>query len=255
MSRSKKIAFIIFIYSMPKLALAEPKGFEISDFPYTDRNLIESVGMILHSSAIEGANSHGQIGGSLGVGLRQPRFPEHSTNLDSDPGTTAVQLHVVKGLDAPIDFGFSFSNVQGTSGTALTGYLQWTIFEDFRLPSAALRVGYGSTFGYEFMDVGSSSADMLVSYEIVQFLGIYAGVGMSMTRANYDLEKSTSGLSLARTSGKLVNTESGYSIWQSRQHSFGISIRPLPPFFSINGEVTRNDRGIESISAKLAIGM
>ncbi len=239
----------------PLLADAEPKSFKIESFPSSDRNLIEAVGVILHSSAVEGANSHGQIGGSLGIGVRQPRFARQSGESNAGPNNGALQLHVVKGLDAPVDFGFTISNVQGTSGSALTGYLQWTVFEDFRLPSAALRVGYGSTFGYEFMEVGSSSADAIISYEIFQFLGLYAGAGVSFTRANFDIEKSASGLSLARTSGKLVDTESGHSEWQDRHHSFGVSIKPLPPFVSVSGELTRSALGIESVSAKIALGM
>jgi hypothetical protein len=248
------ILSVLILTAIPAFA----DWISMDDMAESDRILLHSVGLISQPSTLEGAHSHGQIGGTIGIGIRRPSSTidaeERSSPADA-ASMDALQIHVVKGLSGSVDLGFSFSHVQSTGGNALAAYLQWTLFEGFQMPSIAVRGGVSKTFGYEYVDISGAAAEVLAGYDLFQFLGFYLGFGASSNVAGVDIMDNGSRFSLVRSSEMVVETVRAKTDWNGQHYLIGLTIKPWPPFLALGLEYLKNDIDMQTISLKASIGM
>jgi|GEM_PF-1601657 len=192
---------------------------------------------------LETASSHGEIGGSVGLG-----FSDYSiTNGDSNESSRSNQLQIVRGTSMPVDIAATIAHNPETSVTGLAGSLQWSVYEGFKSPSFSLRAGVGTQFGDPKTFVDSGHVEVATSYDLFSFIAVYG----TFTHARFRVTEALENEGLAIKPGEDELT----SFHTARKASCGMVFKPIPPYLAVAGEISRDDTGASSISAKVAIGM
>jgi hypothetical protein len=192
---------------------------------------------------LETASSHGEIGGSIGLG-----FSDYGTaDAESNESSRINQIQIVRGTSMPVDIAATIAHDPETSVTGLAGSLQWSVYEGFQTPSFCLRTGVGTQFGDPKTFVDSGHVEVATSYDLFSFIAVYG----TFTHARFRVTETLDTESLAVQPGEDELT----SFHTARKAAFGMVFKPIPPYLSVAGELSRDDAGASSISAKIAIGM
>jgi hypothetical protein len=185
----------------------------------------------------------------VGIGALAPQATDRSETLSEEERAeqkeTRPRFYISKGTAWPVDFGASFSLLQGSKKAMQGGaHVQWTMFEDFQLPSVALRASRSMLTNYQ--EVKSLSTDALelgVSYGIIRYVIISASVRQQW-------EKGTTqavGDYLSLTSSELPDWTDSKTVY-----SWGLNISPFTPFVQIGLEQSYWDNQTQVSIAKLS---
>lgn len=209
----------------------------------------DSWSQLNYYSPTEGFHSQGSFGLHVGIGALAPQATDRSETLSEEERAeqkeTRPRFYISKGTAWPVDFGASFSLLQGSKKAMQGGaHVQWTMFEDFQLPSVALRASRSMLTNYQ--EVKSLSTDALelgVSYGIIRYVIISASVRQQW-------EKGTTqavGDYLSLTSSELPDWTDSKTVY-----SWGLNISPFTPFVQIGLEQSYWDNQTQVSIAKLS---
>lgn len=190
-----------------------------------------SFSQISRFTPVEPAGSKGITGYSLGGGLSIYSISQLSNdqkerlNLSYDSERLILnQIYFNKGLFSPIDFGLSAAASANSEIQRFGGYLQWTLFEGFKLPALSVRGYYQNTYGIRGAALRSEGIEGLVAYSFFRYFTVYAGKGMLSSKSSITRSFSEG----PDTTSELV--ESSYPAF------VGAKILYLPPFATISLE-------------------
>ena len=189
-----------------------------------------------HFSPAETASSHGAIGYNLGAGIQR------ITDYKEDT-VTAGRIFVTKGLDLPLDIGFSIGTIVNSSYTLLGTYGQYSIFEKFKWPSLSVRGVFSTIIGGSQSNHAIELAGV-ASYGFLRYFNLYAYTSIQRSK----IEKLPASLNL------LVDSRSINKINYDLHYAYGIELKLLNPLYKISFESSKNLRDEESILIKLGHG-
>jgi hypothetical protein len=197
------------------------------------------------------------IGVAAGASTYVP--PPDNALLKAELGTAAAQtnypvprLWLDKGLPLPVDLGITAGAPPGAPFTQVSGHLQWTVYEDFAMPSLAIRAGYGRLFGLTGTTLASASGDAVASYGFLRYFTIFASMGVTQHRGSFTpREQGPAGYLLADD----IGTPEVNLTWYETVRMAGLKVTIVPPFIDLVGEVNAGENGTREIAVKLGVGM
>lgn len=206
----------------------------------------------------EPAGSHGAFGLSMGAGVSQHQVSEATDLATLEFQTPQGQnldisrIWLVKGLPWPIDVMFSGGQGPEQSFTQASLALQWNAFEQFALPTLAIRASRGGIFGCEASEALSDGLELVTSYAPWPYLNIFAAAGAY--RHNIRLHV-RSGSNLAHLLREDERPRDYQRTWNDRGYGLGIKLVPLPPFVAISAEVLYSESQTLGGAIKLSFGL
>ena len=211
---------------------------------------------------MEPAGSRGSIGIGMGLGAQtteQTNYDElHKSELGVERESTSAtkrtgnKFYFVKGLFAPVDVGLTAAAFEGTNVKSVGAHLQITIFEGFQLPAVSLRFSHAHMFGLQSSALSSNAMDVSVSYGFLRYFTLYGGSGIARHSASVKLTDNP------ETAWLLKSTETSASIDSEYDDPYqfaGLAVRFLPPFISGAVETGLSGNGLETLAAKISIGL
>ncbi len=210
-------------------SLADPKTSSSSSFERKQ----EIWSQINYYSPAEGFHSQGSYGTRFGLGAVAPEAKAESD--DSDPEAVTGELHAPKpriflshGTPWPVDLGLSLSKLDGKNALQGGAHAQWTVYEDFQMPSVALRASRSILNNYhEVKNLTTDSVELGVSYGIVRYVIVSFGVSQQWEKGSTQAREQF--LSL---------TETQLPSWSRSRtaYSWGMNISPFTPYVQIGLE-------------------
>lgn len=208
--------------------------------------------LINHPSSIEPAFSKGSQGFSFGLGLPIARFENSELENWGDQKSTTlpdrfIEAYFVKGLSWPIDIGMSLAQSTNTNTKKLAGYINWTVYQDFRLPSLAIRYAYSTLNSFRETDMNSHGFQLLADFSFLRYFTIYSTMGIDIHQAKFKTRA---------TNWALLEFDSITEAQQSWSESFsGVGFQLRPPYISIAFEWKEFSDGDQLLLAKLSFGI
>ncbi len=151
---------------------AEPINSPIPELAALE-SLTRKTTRLLRYSPIESAGSHGSYGWTVAVSALQT---QHGGDADSKP-YRHTRLHLIRGTSWPMDLGLSWGILNEQGQMTGTGYVQGTVFEEFRLPALSIRGWASQIIDSEDIPIQSHGLDLIGSYALLPLLRIFCGVG------------------------------------------------------------------------------
>jgi hypothetical protein len=208
---------------------------------------------------MEPAGSHGSIGISLAAGAATYQAPEAGSvaatllDRDRDEGAYVVpRVWLVKGLPWPVDVGVTAGSDATRSFSQVSGFAQWTVYEELARPALTLRAGYGALSGMPGTEIRSASAEAVASYGFLRYLNVYAAGGMARHAARIEATEDEPRTMALKDGENEVRVERD---WLTPLERIGLRITALPPFVAITVEAQRLTDGRRAAAAKIAVGM
>lgn len=184
-----------------------------------------------NNSPAQAAGAHGLPHFELGAGLTSIFADKQDSQLESK-SLVYPKLWVNKGLPYPFDAGLIFSSPLATA-QQLTGYLQWTVFEKFKLPALAVRASHGRLFGLKDVEAQGSMLEATTSW------------GISIFRGYLSVAYETGG---AKSEFFATNREGFFQ-------KMGLKAYILPPFVTTTVETTFQDQKLTSLTGMVAAAL
>ena len=246
LQKAARIAVTIAACGFPVSLLGGERADETDEF-------FAELASVNSASPIEGAGSHGTTGFTLGVGVNAPSIDGENAHVQRQTTDKYIQpsgdrlyltkLYFTKGLFSPVDVGINFGTAQGSVVQQVGGYLQWTIFEAFRMPALALRATIARLSGLQDTSFSSAGATAVASWGFLGILTAYGSYGMNWNEAETR--------ALAGESGDGAIEKSSFT---THPVTVGLQANIVPPFVTIAAE-TLGDRTGRHYAAKISVGM
>lgn len=214
-------------------------------------------------TAVEGANSHGSMGTTIGLGVSDHKVDDRNdlmneeTNIetaDESQQSSMSKFWMTKGFNIPLNVGFVGGYDPTTDTSYAGGHLQWSVFEKFKLPSIAVRADHSRMFGLRSSEVSRNSIAAVSSYGFLRYFEAFASLGYSKTLASVEPERSYGGSSIYILSAKSIK-ERYEAEYRSITSSYGIKAIVLPPFVALSGEIQQDALGLDTFTARIQIGL
>jgi len=229
--------------TVQSLAATETSSFERKQQAWSQLN---------YYSPTEGFHSKGSYGLHVGIGAVAPTASAEASG--SATASENPELHeleqpkprvfISKGTPWPVDFGASLSILEGKNARQGGAHVQWTLFEDFQLPSIALRASRSMlTNFHEVKNLTTDAVELGMSYSLIRY--IIVSVSAS--------EQWETGQTQAK--GELLSlTEIDLPEWKTRRtvYSWGISVNPFTPFVQIGVEQSYTSKKAQTSLAKVS---
>jgi hypothetical protein len=259
----KLVLLGFYVFAFPALVNAQSNSYNSNytqdDVDQFSHDLIQ----VNRYSPLESAGSHGSIGVGLGFGAQSTAWTSEKSFLynhvlnSSGNSRDEVQsrlnmpkVYFVKGTSWPLDFGAGFGKSIETGLTQFSAHVQWTAFEEFRMPSLALRGTYSRLTGINNVVLNATGVDALASYGFSYFTA-YVGYGVHYNKLNFKIVPNEEDFSLYED----AKNESWNMSTINNSQLYGLKIVFLPPFVYAAAEIQTGDRGQSSFAAKLSVGI
>lgn len=238
---------------------------EASDFDQDREEFRHMMATLNTASPLDGAGSHGAWGSDTGLGIihtstrRSPIFrrnfyQEYGETAPADQPLVLPRLTIVKGLNFPLDLGVSFATASSGRVQHLGTHAKWTIYEDFKRPSVALRGSWATLRGLQGAAMQSVGGDLLVGLDMGSYFNVYISSGLHQHHSRIEVDSEVMTLYLTDFNAGLDEHESVQSR-QSRVHAVGLRLTLLAPFVKCSFEWQKHpDAQTQAFLAKMSLG-
>lgn len=240
--------FSLFAMTTPCLLANENSSLSLNT-PETFAQKRSAWSQLNYYSPTEGYHSKGSFGLHLGLGALAPATSVADEGLSEEAREemkeTRPRFFLSKGTAWPVDFGLSFSLLQGSKKAMQGGaHVQWTVFEGFQMPSIAFRASRSVLSNYqEVKNLTTDGLELGVSYGLVRYVIVSASVKQQWengeTQARGDFFS-------------LVDTDLPSWSETNTVYSWGLNISPFTPFVQIGLEQSYWDGDTQVSLAKLS---
>ena len=227
--------------SLPSLAETKSSSFERKQEAWSQLN---------YYNPTEGFHSEGSYGLHLGVGALALSGVGSSSDAVMTPEFKSEieqpkpRIFIGKGTPWPIDFGASFSILEGKTALQAGAHMQWTVFQSFQMPSIAFRASHSELRSYhEVKDLATDSIELGVSYGIIRYVIVSVGASEQWEKGNTQARDEF-----------LALIEKELPSWKTRRtvYSWGLNISPFTPFVQIGLEQSYWENRTQVSIAKLS---
>lgn len=215
------------------------------------------------NTVVEGAGCHGSWGYWTGASMsvvnlspNEARGWQAASQVDEDPSTiqsrAMPQVQLIKGTPWPVDFGLSLAQTSDAAARRVTGYAQWTIYEDLARPALALRASHSQLTLTGNSDTASDGLEAVASMGLFRYFQVYGTVaGYSHTATLRDALADTS--SLVPVNETPSRDESRR--WSDWSASAGAQIRIFTPFFYLAIENRLDNGRSQTVTGKASMAL
>jgi hypothetical protein len=210
------------------------------------------------TSPLESAGSHGTSGYSIGIGQIRvvsrvegsiPQTLDESEKADSLTDWSLPSVWVTKGLIWPFDIGATYGHDAATAVTRMGGYLQWSVYQEFRLPALAIRAERNILDLQEIAKVESSVISAITSWGYGPITVSAAAAGERIKLSNLTQENTS-------TDVAKIDHPPTESLLQPRaRYSIGAIVRIPSTLITVAAESAFIDPQARTYAAKVAYGM
>jgi len=221
---------------------------------------LKYLGQLSRYTAVDGANSYGSMGATIGLGMS-----DHSHNAkdrfltDDSQGTDQSKMRLpkfwmIKGLSVPINFGFIGGYDSNTGIYYAGGHIQWSVFEHFQLPSIAIRGDHSEVFGVQETKIQQSSLKLVSSYGFLRYFEIFGSIGQTQNSVSTKINKIQNNTPIYSFIQNEADQEFRFES-QGRAQGYGLKVVVLPPFLAMSAEVQSDQLGNETFTARMQLGL
>ena len=242
------LGFCLIALNTPCVLAAENSSLNLNSlYAFTEKRIAWS--QLNYYSPTEGFHSKGSYGLHLGLGAiaSTASAPSEVVSDAGRQGTneTLPRFFLSKGTPWPIDFGLSFSLFQSTKKAIQGGaHLQWTVYEDFQLPSIAFRTSRSVLSNYqEVKSLTTDAVEIGISYGFVR----YVILSVSLKQQWENGETRAKGDFFTLLKKELPSWSETKTVY-----SWGLNISPFTPFIQIGLEQSYWDGETQVALAKLS---
>jgi hypothetical protein len=206
----------------------------------------ETWSQLNYYSPTEGFHSKGSYGLHLGIGavaptpLNEGEKSEERNELEQPK----ARLFISKGTPWPVDFGASFSILEGKKAMQGGLHMQWTVYEGFQMPSIAFRASRSMLSNYhELKELTTDSIELGASYGIIRYVILSLGVSQQWEKGKTQAEDEF-----------LMLADTDLPEWSDRRtvYSWGLNISPFTPFVQIGLEQSYWNKRTQVSLAKIS---
>lgn len=141
--------------------------------------------LMCEAGLAESAASQGQLGMRVSAGAS--RLPAMSFGLKKDgydglnggQAPALQRIWITRGLMIPVNIGLSLANLTELNWLAVTGFVQWSVYEAFARPVLALRMHLTNTYGLEQSQLSASGVEAVVSYGFLRYFAVFGSIGIN----------------------------------------------------------------------------
>lgn len=181
--------------------------------------------------------STGVFGSLIGISIDEIVLPRKNTFVDyhfGDKEAERIQfesLHWQKGTTLPLDFGAALGQDSLHGMTTWYSFLQWTLYESFKVPSVCARVFYNQIYNFNGLNASNSGLELSGGYSFFGIFSAYLTAGVHSHRQRFNALIRTESLSLVSNFSEIHEAESLQSHLR-----FGGKVRLYYPFIHIQAE-------------------
>jgi hypothetical protein len=232
-------------------------------------NLLQFLSRINRYSALEGADSHGSIGLTVGAGVSMDQRPHDSaisgeswslrkigskdetSSLDSqqEQSQAVPRIWLLKGMPWPVDFGISAAKAASRGAAIAATHVQWTVYEALAMPALALRTSHSRILGAENTQFNSTSFDLVASLGLFRYFTFYGTYGTTYHQGETFVE-----LDAVSDLGLNPNdlSEEVEHKWFVKNYSYGLKVALIPGVMGITAESQSYQNEPSTYAAKLS---
>jgi hypothetical protein len=227
------------------------------------------VGSLTSWSLMEGGGSRGSVGFAMGVGAgistppkSNPLYYEqvvfdgpvdsnsYAMNNYRANSQTIPRLWLHKGFSVPVDLAVSFSQIPNSRLSASLASLQWTVFEQFRKPTLAIRAGTSRLFGARSVTSTVRHGELVAGHQFLPWLMGYVSLGSHF----HQFDLSVNGVNGTSLVGPYDLRNDVNAKDQYLSKAIGLQLQLLPQILKITTEY-RQIGSVQELQAKLSFGI
>lgn len=200
--------------------------------------------------------STGVFGSLIGFSIDEILLPGKNPFVDYHFGDSESQriqfesLHWQKGTTLPLDFGAALGQDSLHGITTWYAFLQWTLYESFKLPSVCARLFYNQIYNFNGLNASTSGLELSGGYSFFGIFSAYLTAGVHSHRQKFNALLRTESLSLVSNYLEVHEAERLQSHFR-----FGGKVRLYYPFVHVQVENQYQEQGGIQRSPTLSINI
>ena len=216
---------------------------------FVESNQISDFKLILESASQFRPNaqpaSTGVFGSLIGVSVDEVVLPTKNPYIEYHFGGRDAErlqfesLHWQKGTSLPLDFGAALGQDSLHGITTWHTFLQWTLYESFKVPSVCARVFYNQIYNFDGLNASTSGVELSGGYSFLGIFSVYMTAGVHSHRQRFNALVRSESLSLVSNYSEIQKADKLHSHMR-----YGGKVRLYFPFIHIQVEdqyQVRND--------------
>jgi hypothetical protein len=150
----------------------------------------------------------------------------------------------------PVNVGLSLANLSELNWLAVTGFMQWSVYEAFARPVLALRMHLTNTYGLEQSQLSASGVEAVVSYGFLRYFALFGSLGIN--RHQVALREPQPDQNLV---GGVPFFESKDLIWTSPRGEVGFQMTIFPGIAAFTYGYSRLEANQSIHTAKVSLAL
>ncbi|MBP6217427.1 MAG: hypothetical protein KA436_02445 [Oligoflexales bacterium] len=206
-------------------------------------HFFETLGNLNQIHPLETAASHPDNRYFLGISLENHLLREltEEPSESGPPGSlNATRIWLIKSLFYPLDFGLGLGEVEKLGLRSMSFFLQATLFEKFRTPALALRMGWSRLANKTETQVSTISSHLIGSWGWKQ-LSIFSDLALYFHSSQLQIIHN-------------VDPEQSLYSWREHSASLGLAFQIIPGRLLLSTEIQTSNSS-QSSRLKLSLDL